>query len=71
MNEVEKEVQQLEQQLAAQEKHLADPEVFGDVEKLQKATQDFEVIKNKLDKKQEQWEELMLEAEELEIKMAE
>ncbi|TPE46052.1 ABC-F family ATP-binding cassette domain-containing protein [Pontibacter mangrovi] len=70
VSEVEKEVHQLEQKLSAQEKHLADPQVYGDVEKLQKATLDFESLKAKLDKKQEEWEKLMLEAEELESKIA-
>ena len=63
-------MQQLEQELAVQEKQLADPQVFGDIAKLQQATQDFESIKLKLDKKQDEWESLMLQAEEIETKIA-
>jgi ATP-binding cassette subfamily F protein 3 len=71
VSEVEKQVQALEQELAAQEKHLSDPQVFGDVAKLQQATQAFEHIQSKLDKKQAEWEKLMLEAEEIEAKLTE
>lgn len=70
VSDVEKEVTKLEQQLAEQEKHLADPAVFGDIAKLQQATQKFEEIKTDLDKTQEHWEELMLQAEDIESKLA-
>ncbi|RIJ41511.1 ABC-F family ATP-binding cassette domain-containing protein [Pontibacter oryzae] len=70
VSEVEQEVAKLEEQLAAQERHMADPTVFSDVDKLQQATQTFEEIKANLDMKQEQWEELMLQAEDLESKLA-
>lgn len=70
VSDVEKEVTKLEQQLAEQEKHLADPAVFGDIAKLQQATQKFEEIKTDLDKTQEHWEELMLKAEDIESKLA-
>lgn len=70
VSDVEKEVTKLEQQLAEQGKHLADPAVFGDIAKLQQATQKFEEIKTDLDKTQEYWEELMLQAEDIESKLA-
>ncbi|PRY15525.1 ATP-binding cassette subfamily F protein 3 [Pontibacter ummariensis] len=70
VSEVEQKVQALEQKLAACETQLADPKVFGNVELLQEKTQEFEAIKQKLDKAQEEWEELMLEAEDIETKLA-
>ncbi|MDX5422263.1 MAG: ABC-F family ATP-binding cassette domain-containing protein, partial [Hymenobacteraceae bacterium] len=71
LSNVETEVQKLEEKLAEQEAHLADPKVYGDVELLQEATRKFEKIKAELDRKQEEWEELMLEVEDIEGKLAE
>ncbi|GAB3813590.1 ABC-F family ATP-binding cassette domain-containing protein [Pontibacter rugosus] len=70
VSEVEKAIERLEQKLASQEKHLADPAIFSDVAKLQEATQAFDTVKADLDKKQQEWEALMLEAEELEAKLS-
>ncbi|GHA57964.1 ABC-F family ATP-binding cassette domain-containing protein [Pontibacter akesuensis] len=70
INEVEKEVGKLEQKLAAQENHIADPSVFADPTKLLEATTKFDAIKAELDKKQQEWEKLMLEVESLEAKLA-
>ena len=62
---------QLEQELAQYESQLADPKVFGNVSLLQETSQKFEAVKKELDAKQEKWEELMLEAEELEARLSE
>ncbi|MDX5419574.1 MAG: ATP-binding cassette domain-containing protein, partial [Hymenobacteraceae bacterium] len=71
LSEVENQVQQLESKLAAHETELADPKVYGDVALLQEVTAKFEKVKSELDKAQEKWEELMLEIEDLETKLAE
>ncbi|WP_299821321.1 ribosomal protection-like ABC-F family protein [uncultured Pontibacter sp.] len=71
LSDVEKQVQQLEEKLAAHESELADPKVYSDVELLQQVTAKFEKVKKELDVAQEKWEELMLEVEDLEAKLAE
>ncbi|MHA6247761.1 ribosomal protection-like ABC-F family protein [Pontibacter sp. CAU 1760] len=71
LQDTENEVQRLEVQRAAFEQELADPKVFGNIETLQEVTQKFEAVQKKIDTAQEKWEELMLEIEELEAKIAE
>ncbi|MEJ8800419.1 ABC-F family ATP-binding cassette domain-containing protein [Pontibacter sp. H249] len=71
LSDVEQKVHQLETKLATHENELADPKVYSDVELLQEVTAKFEKVKAELDKAQEKWEELMLEIEDLEAKLAE
>ncbi len=71
VSEVENEVAKLEGKLAAHESELADPKIYSDVALLQEVTAKFEKVKLALDKAQEKWEELMLEVEDLEAKIAE
>ncbi|MBC5991319.1 ABC-F family ATP-binding cassette domain-containing protein [Pontibacter cellulosilyticus] len=71
LSEVENQVQQLETKLASHESELADPKIYGNVELLQEVTAKFEKVKVELDKAQEKWEELMIEVEDLEAKLAE
>jgi ATP-binding cassette subfamily F protein 3 len=68
LKQVEQDIQQLEAELAALENQLADPKVYGDPAALQKATQQFEATKNKLDQKNVQWETMMESIESLEVK---
>ncbi|WP_018477538.1 ribosomal protection-like ABC-F family protein [Pontibacter roseus] len=69
LSEVEKKVQRLEQELAQYETQLADPKVYGNVSLLQETSHKFEAVQKELDATQTQWENLMLEAEELEGKL--
>ncbi|MFD2998921.1 ribosomal protection-like ABC-F family protein [Pontibacter toksunensis] len=70
LSDVEKEVQNLEKEKQDYEKQLADPKVFGNIDLLQEVTQKFEAVQKKLDTVQEKWEELMLEIEGLEARIA-
>ncbi len=70
LREVEDQVQKLEADRAGLEKQLADPKIYGDVGALQETTLKFEAVQKKLGTTQEKWEELMLEAEELEARIA-
>ncbi|RDV14842.1 ATP-binding cassette domain-containing protein [Pontibacter diazotrophicus] len=71
LSEVEKEVQDLEKEKQDYEKQLADPKVFGNIDLLQEVTQKFEAVQQKIQVAQEKWEEIMLEIEEIETKIAE
>lgn len=68
--ESEKKVQQLEQELAKYEAELADPKVYGNVALLQETSQKFETAQKELQKANNEWEEQMLEVEELEGKLS-
>jgi ATP-binding cassette, subfamily F, member 3 len=70
LSDVEKKVQQLEQELAQYEARLADPQVYGNPNLLQEASQKFETVQKELNAINQKWENLMLEAEELEKKMS-
>lgn len=66
LEDAEKQVTELENQQTAIEKELAKPDVFGNPERLQEVNNRYTAVKTKLDKTQEQWEELMMRLEELE-----
>ncbi|MCC9165491.1 ABC-F family ATP-binding cassette domain-containing protein [Pontibacter harenae] len=70
LNEVEKAIQRLEQELAAYETQIADPKVYSNVNLLQETSLKFQTVQKELNAKQEKWEELMLEVEDLEGKLA-
>ncbi|WP_347158641.1 ABC-F family ATP-binding cassette domain-containing protein [Pontibacter chitinilyticus] len=70
VNDVEKQVASLEQELAAYETKLADPKVYGNVSLLEETSLKFEAVQKELAAQQQKWEELMLEVEELEAKIA-
>ncbi|HEY4652201.1 MAG TPA: ABC-F family ATP-binding cassette domain-containing protein [Pontibacter sp.] len=68
--EMEKKVHQLEQELAKYEAELADPKVYGDVDLLQETTRKFETAQKALEQANSQWEEQMMEVDELESKLS-
>ncbi|NDK57468.1 ABC-F family ATP-binding cassette domain-containing protein [Pontibacter fetidus] len=70
LTELEKKVQQLEQELAKYETELADPKVYGNVSLLQETSKKFEAVQKELQQANSQWEEQMLEVEELEGKLS-
>ncbi|WP_162425949.1 ribosomal protection-like ABC-F family protein [Pontibacter pudoricolor] len=70
LNELEKNVQRLEQELANYETELADPKVYGNVSLLQETSKKFESVQKELEKANSQWEEQMMEVEELEGKLS-
>jgi ATP-binding cassette, subfamily F, member 3 len=69
LSELEKNVQRLEQELAKYETELADPKVYGNVSLLQETSKKFESVQKELAKANSQWEEQMMEVEELEGKL--
>jgi ATP-binding cassette, subfamily F, member 3 len=52
------------------ETELASSAVVSDGKKLQTKTADYQRVKSQIDAVQEQWEDAMLEAEEIEKKLA-
>ncbi|MBC5774800.1 ABC-F family ATP-binding cassette domain-containing protein [Pontibacter sp. KCTC 32443] len=70
LTELEKKVQQLEEELAKYEVELADPKVYGNVSLLQETSQKFETVQRELAQANNQWEEQMMEVEELEGKLS-
>ncbi len=69
LSEVEKQVQKLETELAQYESQLADPDVYGNVNLLQEASQKFEAVQKELEAMNKKWEKLMEEVEDLEAKL--
>ncbi|MEJ8756971.1 ABC-F family ATP-binding cassette domain-containing protein [Pontibacter sp. H259] len=70
LTELEKKVQQLEEELAKYETELADPKVYGNVSLLQETSKKFEAVQKELTQANSQWEEQMMEVEELEGKLS-
>lgn len=66
LEEVEKQVTALEKQEAELENEMAKPDVFGNPDRLQEVNTQYIAVKEKLEKTQSQWEDLMLRMEELE-----
>jgi len=69
VREVEKQVSDLEQELARYETKLADPKVYANVSLLEEASLKLKTVQKELASQQQKWEDLMLEAEQLEAKM--
>jgi ATP-binding cassette subfamily F protein 3 len=65
LEEVEKQVTALEKQEASLENELAKPDVFGNPDRLQEVNSQYTAVKEKLEKAQSQWEDLMMRLEEL------
>ena len=65
LEEAEKQVTELEKEVASLEKEMAKPEVFGNPDRLMEVNSQYTAVKEKMNKAQEQWEELMLRMEEL------
>ena len=66
MIRAKRKVQELEEELAAYEAKLAEPEIYGNVSSLTDFTLKFEKTKKELDAKNETWEQLMEQVETLE-----
>lgn len=66
LNQLEATIEQLEAEVTELEKEMAQPEVYGDEEKMKERSAAHEKTKNRLHSKQEDWETLYLEIEELE-----
>ncbi len=66
LEDAEKLVTELEQQVAALENELSKPEVFGNPNRLQEVNTQYAGVKEKLEQAQDHWETLMLRLEELE-----
>lgn len=66
---IETTITELEQGKKPIEQQLADPAVFGNVERLAEETEKFEQLNTKLAEANQQWEDLALEIEEIEGKL--
>ncbi len=62
---LESEILELEMEKESLEKHMADPAVFGDPDKLFSVNQDYEKVSDKIDKLTREWEALTAEIAEL------
>ncbi|MBF9253725.1 ABC-F family ATP-binding cassette domain-containing protein [Pontibacter sp. 172403-2] len=69
VRDVEKQVSDLEQEQARYETKLADPKVYANVSLLEETSLKLKAVQKELAVQQQKWEELMLEAEQLEAKM--
>ena len=69
MENMEKEIEQLENQKISIETLLAKPEVFGNVDKLLEVNQSFEQVNRQLEEQQKKWETLAIQIDELEAAM--
>ncbi|WP_128543052.1 ABC-F family ATP-binding cassette domain-containing protein [Larkinella soli] len=68
--ETEQQIADLEKSKKRLEAEMAEPALMADSRKLQEKTAEYQRLSAKLNDLQEQWEEAMLEAEELEKKLA-
>ncbi len=66
LKEVENQISNLETKQANLEKQLADPTIYGNPTQLQETTQQFDSNKKELERKNTQWEEILLAIDELE-----
>jgi ATP-binding cassette subfamily F protein 3 len=69
LKDIEKQVQQLELELATYEKQLADSHIYSNVNNLKDATLKFEQTKKDLDAKNQTWETVMEQVENLETQL--
>jgi ATP-binding cassette, subfamily F, member 3 len=65
IEEIEAKVSDLEAKKANFEEKLADPTIYGDTDKLQKTSAEYEITKTDLSKMNQLWEDKMMELEEL------
>jgi len=71
VQEIEKQINELEAKKAAAEKELSDPAIYNNTQKLEEVNQVYKKLNKALDEAQEDWEFALLEAEEWEKKIAE
>lgn len=69
-DDIETKISQLEIRKAKLEIELADPATYGDDKLMQAKNDEYHRVSNQINQLQEQWEMAMLEAEELEAKLA-
>ena len=66
IEKIENSITELEKNKKQTEAEMAKPEIYSDASKLQEVNRKFEQIKNELAQNQQTWEDLMLQAEEME-----
>ncbi len=69
VEELEKKITELEGKKALLEKQMADPATYNDPKKLAQANADYQQVTQTLETAQQQWENAMMEIEELEKKL--
>ncbi len=63
---VENQIESMESEISGLEELMADPDIYSDIDKLQKVNTNYESLKNELEIKNAEWEKLMEQLDSLE-----